>query len=51
MQGVKLTHLDLCAGYGGFTLAAQQLGIETVGYAEIDKWAAGVYQFHYPDKF
>jgi DNA (cytosine-5)-methyltransferase 1 len=32
------THLDLCTGIGGFHLAAQWAGFQTVGFAEIDPY-------------
>ncbi len=39
---MKLRHLDLFSGIGGFALAARMVGIETVGFCEIDPWARRV---------
>lgn len=33
-----MKHLDLFSGIGGFALAAQWAGIETVAFCEIDKF-------------
>jgi DNA (cytosine-5)-methyltransferase 1 len=33
-----MTHLDLCSGIGGFHLAAESAGFETVGFAEIEPY-------------
>ena len=33
-----MTHLDLCSGIGGFHLAAEWAGFETVGFAEVESY-------------
>src|SRR5271165_5855688 len=33
-----MTHLDLCTGIGGFHLAAQWAGFETIGFSEVDPY-------------
>lgn len=35
---VRVRHVDLCSGIGGFALAAKWIGWETVGFCEIDPW-------------
>lgn len=48
-----ITYLDLCTGIGGFSLGIERAAAEAnkkakcVGYSEIDKYAAKVYQAHY----
>lgn len=37
-----MRHLDLFSGIGGFALAARWLGINTIGFCEIDPWARDV---------
>jgi DNA (cytosine-5)-methyltransferase 1 len=44
-----LTHLDLFSGIGGFALACQWAGIETIGFVEIDKYCQKVLRKHWPD--
>jgi len=44
-----LTHLDLFSGIGGFALAAEWAGIETIGFVEIDKYCQEVLKKHWPD--
>ncbi|WP_081857715.1 DNA cytosine methyltransferase [Synechocystis sp. PCC 6714] len=46
----KLKHLDLFAGCGGFTLAAEQTGgkIQTTQFVEIDPDCHTVLQYHWP---
>lgn len=44
----KLKQFDLFAGYGGFTIAGERCGIETIGFSEIDKYANAVLKYHYP---
>ena len=41
----KLKLLDLFSGIGGFTLAAEKLGIETVAFCEIDRFPQYVLKF------
>jgi len=43
-----LTHLDLFSGIGGFALACQWAGIETIGFVEIDKYCQKVLRKHWP---
>jgi len=42
-------HLDLFSGIGGFALACQWAGIETIGFVEIDKYCQKVLRKHWPD--
>jgi DNA (cytosine-5)-methyltransferase 1 len=44
----KLKQFDLFAGYGGFTIAGERCGFETVGFSEIDKFANSVLKYNYP---
>jgi DNA (cytosine-5)-methyltransferase 1 len=44
-----MKHLDLFSGIGGFTLACDWVGIETVGFVEIDKFCQKVLQKHWPN--
>jgi DNA (cytosine-5)-methyltransferase 1 len=46
---VKPKHLDLFSGIGGFALAAQAVGFETIGFSEIDPYASAVLKKHWPD--
>lgn len=43
-----LTHLDLFSGIGGFALACEWAGIETIGFVEIDKYCQKVLRKHWP---
>jgi len=43
-----LQHLDLFSGIGGFALACQWAGIETIGFVEIDKYCQKVLKKHWP---
>jgi len=43
-----LSHLDLCSGIGGFTLAAGWAGFETIGFSEIDPYCVKVLERHWP---
>jgi DNA (cytosine-5)-methyltransferase 1 len=45
---MKLTHIDLFSGIGGFALAARWAGIETVQFVEIDKFCQKVLKKHWP---
>lgn len=42
------THVDLFSGIGGFSLACQWAGVETIAFAEIDPYASRVLQRHWP---
>jgi len=42
-------HLDLFSGIGGFALAAEAAGWNTVGFAEVDDYASRVLKRHWPD--
>ncbi len=37
-EGKTIKHLDLFSGIGGFTIAAEWAGIETVAFCEINEW-------------
>lgn len=43
-----LTHLDLCSGIGGFKLAAQWAGFETVGFSEVDPYCCALLAEKWP---
>lgn len=45
---IAMKHLDLFSGYGGFSVACEQVDIETVGFSEIDKYASQVLAFNFP---
>lgn len=40
---------DLFSGYGGFAIAAERNGIETIGFSEIDKYASMVLKYRFPN--
>ena len=42
-----MKQFDLFAGYGGFTIAGERCGLETIGFSEIDKYANAVLKYHY----
>jgi len=44
----KPTHLDLFSGIGGFSLAFEAEGFQTIGFAEIDIYASAVLRKHWP---
>jgi DNA (cytosine-5)-methyltransferase 1 len=44
----KLKQFDAFAGYGGFTIAGERCGTQTVGFSEVDKYANAVLKYHYP---
>lgn len=46
---IKMKHLDLFSGIGGFALAAQWMGWETVGFCEKEKYAKRVLGRHWPN--
>lgn len=43
------THLDLFSGIGGFSLAFEQYGFQTVAFSEIDAFACRVLVHHWPN--
>jgi len=43
-----MNHLDLFSGIGGFALACEWAGIETIGFVEIDKFCQKVLKKHWP---
>jgi len=43
-----ITHLDLCTGIGGFKLGAQQAGITTRGFAEVDPFCSRLLKHYWP---
>jgi len=43
-----MKHLDLFSGYGGFKLACEKYGIETIGFSEVDKYACAVLKYRFP---
>ncbi|MDE2104209.1 MAG: DNA (cytosine-5-)-methyltransferase [Patescibacteria group bacterium] len=49
VRGHGLKHLDLFSGIGGFALAAQAAGFETIGFAEIDNYASAILKRHWPN--
>lgn len=48
MNESKPTHLDLFSGIGGFSLAFEAEGFETIGFSEIDDYASKVLKRHWP---
>ena len=46
----KLTFIDFCAGIGGGRLALNNLGMQCVGFSEIDKNAEKTYRLLFGDK-
>jgi DNA (cytosine-5)-methyltransferase 1 len=46
---MRLTHLDLFSGIGGFAIAAQENGFETIGFSEIEPYACQVLKRNWPD--
>jgi len=43
-----MTHLDLCTGIGGFHLAAEWAGFETLGFAEIEPYCCALLAEKWP---
>ena len=49
MSGDKRpTHVDLFAGIGGFSIAAQWAGFRTIAHAEVDADASSILRHHWP---
>ena len=46
--GSCMNHVDLFAGIGGFTLAAQRAGIDTILFSEIESNACKVLEKNFP---
>jgi len=44
-----MKHLDLFSGIGGFKLAAEWAGFETVAFSEIHEWCDGILEEHWPE--
>lgn len=44
-----MKHIDLFSGIGGFALACEWAGIETIGFVEIDAFCHKVLKKHWPD--
>lgn len=44
-----LKHFDTFSGYGGFSIACERHGIETIGFSEVNKYASGVLKFRWPN--
>lgn len=49
MNGRKPTVLDLFSGIGGFSLAFEAEGFETVAFSEIEPEASAVLKYWWPD--
>ena len=45
----RLKHLDLFSGIGGFALAAQAAGFQTIGFSEIEPYSCAVLKQHWPE--
>lgn len=46
---MKLRHLDLCSGIGGFSLGLEATGgFKTIGFAEIEPWCCEILKKHWP---
>lgn len=43
-----MRHFDTFSGYGGFTIPAHELGWETIGFSEIDRYANAVLAYNFP---
>jgi DNA (cytosine-5)-methyltransferase 1 len=49
MGNERPTHLDLFSGLGGFSLAFESAGFETIGFSETDPYASAVLKKHWPE--
>lgn len=45
----QLIHLDTFSGYGGFTMFAEQLGIKTIGFSEVENDANKLLRYRFPE--
>ena len=43
-----MKHLSLFTGYGGFDIACQRQGIESIGFSEIEKSACALLRYRFP---
>lgn len=50
MSDERPTHIDLCAGFCGFTIAAEWSGFETIGFAEIADYPSRLISARYPGR-
>lgn len=46
---MELTHLDLCTGIGGFHLAAEWAGFQTVGFSEVEPYCCQLLTEKWPE--
>ena len=44
-----LKHFDAFAGYGGFSIACERCGIETIGISEVNPFANQVLRYNFPE--
>jgi len=44
-----MTHLDLFSGIGGFSIAAQWVGFQTIGFSEIEMYCCQLLVGRFPD--
>lgn len=50
MQDTKLKFIDFCAGIGGGRLGLENLGLQCVGFSEIDKNAEKTYRHFFGEE-
>ena len=52
MNGIKnkIKFMDFCAGIGGGRLGLENLGLQCVGFSEIDKDAEKTYRYFFGDE-